>query len=58
MLGFVKAATLQTSSSLRYGNMVMRAGMFRVVGVSGKQQEVQRLLDQLIVPGLTEQGAQ
>lgn len=31
--------------------------MFRVVKVSGKQHEVQPLLDQLMMPGLTDQGA-
>ena len=31
--------------------------MFRVVKVSGKQQEAQCLLDQLIMPALTDQAA-
>ena len=35
----------------------MGAGMFRVVKVSGKQQEVQCLLDQLIMPAFIDQGA-
>jgi len=35
----------------------MKAGMFRIVGVSGKQQEVQPLLDQPIIPSLIDQGA-